>query len=135
MARQFGARLSNWAARQQIKQGHVRREQQAPGEPGADQLVFAAPHASAPQAPQTFSAPQAPHAAAPQAPHALAPQAPHVLTFSVPQAAHEATLGVVDAIAAARPPLTTIMASAFFDLMFMKFSSGCRRRSFRSAAT
>ena len=35
-----------------------------------------------------------------------------------------ATAGVTLATAAARPPLTTIIASAFFDLMFIEFSSG-----------
>ncbi|MEM6461887.1 MAG: hypothetical protein AAF724_08230 [Pseudomonadota bacterium] len=92
-------------------------------------MVFAAPHA--PHAPQvlTFFAPHAPHApqalAAPQAPHA-----PQAVTFVEPQAAQDATVGVVPATAAASPPPTTIIASAFLDFLFMEFSSDWPKTSF-----
>jgi hypothetical protein len=56
----------------------------------------------------------------------LAPHPPQALQAlaDAPHALQDATAGVVPATAAARPPLTSIMASAFFDLLVMVFSSG-----------
>jgi len=79
--------------------------------------------AQAPQAPQAFTAPHAPQAPQTFFLAAQAPQAAMVAPHA-PQAPQDATAGVTPATAAARPPLTTIMASAFLDLLFIDFSSG-----------